>query len=179
MDCNKEFNCYRYYCIGLLLPSSKLQSFNVNFIRDLNEKINGLTDSSFISDVLIMDDFNYSTRERQVHKHRLFDVRKNCNTEGCNCAENRSSKGKRCKAEENKYTGICVINNLEILNCNFGSLEDGNFLSLIIRIQVNRLCTADGGVNDNNIFKFKIEVKNQYLYGAVIRIRKPNTIYKY
>ena len=48
----------------------------MNFIRNFNEKINGLTDSSFNSDVLIIDDFNYSIRERQVHKHRLFDVRK-------------------------------------------------------------------------------------------------------
>jgi len=48
----------------------------VNFIRGFKEKINGLTDSSFISVVLIMDDFNYSIRERQVHKSRLFDVRK-------------------------------------------------------------------------------------------------------
>jgi hypothetical protein len=82
-------------------------SFNVNFIRDLNEKVNGLTDSSFTSDILIMDEFNNSIRERQVHKPRLFDVRKNCNTEGCNSAENRSSEGERCKAEENKYTDIC------------------------------------------------------------------------
>jgi len=48
----------------------------VNFIGDFNQKKkNGLTDSSFISDVLIMDDINYSISERQVHKHRLFDVR--------------------------------------------------------------------------------------------------------
>jgi len=95
----------------------------VNFIRDFNEKINGLTDSSFISDVLIVDDFNYSIRERQVHKHRLFDVRKNCNFGSCNSAENRSSEGKCCKAEENKYTDICEINNLEILNWKFGSYK--------------------------------------------------------
>jgi len=69
------------------------------FIRDFKEKINGLTDSSFISDLLILDDFNYSIRERQVHKHRKFDVRKNCNFESCNSAENRSSKGERCKAD--------------------------------------------------------------------------------
>jgi hypothetical protein len=91
----------------------------VNFIRDFKEKINGLTESSFISDVLIMDDFNYSIRERQVNKPRLFDVRKTCNSESCNSAENRSSEGERCKAEENKYKDICEINNLEILNCNF------------------------------------------------------------
>ena len=64
---------------------------------DFKEKINGLTDSSFISDVLIIDDFNHSKSERQVHKHRLFHVRKNCNSESCNSAENRSSEGKRCK----------------------------------------------------------------------------------
>ena len=93
----------------------------MNFIRDFNEKINGLTKSSFISDVLIMDDFNYSKRERQVHKHRLFDVRKNCNFGSCNSEENRRSKGKLCKEEENKYTDICEINNLEILNWNFFS----------------------------------------------------------
>ena len=68
-----------------------------------------------------MDDFNYSIRERQVHKHRLFDVRKTCNFEGCNSSENNSSEGKRCKAEENKYTHVCEINNLEILNWKFGS----------------------------------------------------------
>ena len=62
----------------------------MNFIRDFKEKINGLTDSSFIPDLLIMDDFNYSIRERQIHKPRLSDVRKNCNSEGCNSAENRS-----------------------------------------------------------------------------------------
>ena len=76
-----------------------------------------------------MDEFNYSIRERQVHKHRLFDVRKNCNSESCNSAENRNSEGKRC----NKYTGICEIKNLEILNWNFGFVEDGNLFSLIIR----------------------------------------------
>ena len=130
VDFNKEYNGYRYFCIGFLLPSSKLQSFNVNFIRDFNEKINGLTDSSFISDVLIMDDFNYSIRERQVHKHRLFGVWKNCNTEGCNSAENRSSEGKRCKAEENKYTHICDINNLENLNGTFGSYKRREFTCL-------------------------------------------------
>jgi len=68
-----------------------------------------------------MGDFICSTGKRQVHKHRLFDVRKICNSEGCNSAENRSSKGKRCKAEENKYTDICEINNLETLNGKFGS----------------------------------------------------------
>ena len=104
----------------------------MNFIRDFNEKINGLTDSSFISDVLIMDDFNYSICERQVHKPRLFDVRKNYNSEGCNSAEGRSSEDKRCKAEENRYTDICDSNNLEILNWNFVFLEDGNLFSLII-----------------------------------------------
>ena len=72
-------------------------------------------------------------RERQVHKPRLFDVRKNCNFGSCNSAENRSSKGKSCKAEENKFTDVCEIKNLEILNWNFGSVEDGNLLSLIIR----------------------------------------------
>ena len=81
-----------------------------------------------------MDYFNCVIRERQVHKHRLFDVPKKFNSEGCNSAENRSSKGKRCKAEENKYTDICEINNLEILNRNFGYLEDVNIISLIIGI---------------------------------------------
>ena len=104
----------------------------MNFIRNLNENINGLTDCSFISDVLIMDDINYSIRERQVHKHRLFDVRKNCNFGSCNSAENRSSKDKRCKAEENKYTDVCELNNLEILNWKLGFVLDGNLLSLII-----------------------------------------------
>jgi hypothetical protein len=46
----------------------------VNSIGDFNEKINGLTDGSFISDVLEMDDFNYNISERQVHKSRLFVV---------------------------------------------------------------------------------------------------------
>jgi hypothetical protein len=81
-----------------------------------------------ISDVLIMDDFNYSIRERQVHKHRLFDVRKNCNSESSNSAQNRSSKGKCCKAEENKYTDICEINNLENLNGKFGSYRRREFI---------------------------------------------------
>ena len=160
MDWNKEYNSYRYYCIGFLLLSSKLQSFNVNFIRDFNEKINGLTDSSFISNVLIMDDFNQSIRDRQVHKHRLFGVRKTCNSESCNSAENRSSEGKCCKAEQNKYTDICEINNLKILSWNFGFLEDANLLSLIIRIYGDALCTADECINDNNTFDFKIGVKD-------------------
>jgi len=95
----------------------------VNIIRDFSEKINGLTDSSFISDVLIMDDFNYSVSERQLHKPRLFDVRKNWNSESSNSAQNRSSEGKCCKAEENKYTDICEINNLENLNGKFGSYK--------------------------------------------------------
>ena len=161
MDCNKGYNCYRYYCTGFLLPSSKFQRFNVKFIRDFNEKTNGLTDSSFISDVLIMDYFNCVIRERQVHKHRLFDVPKKCNFQGSDSAENRSSEGKRCKAEQNKYTDISEINNLEILNWIFGFLEDVNLLSLIIRNQGVRLCTADEGINDNNIFQFKIGVKTQ------------------
>ena len=71
----------------------------MNFIRDFNEKINGLTESSFISDVLIVDDINYSISERKVHKLRLFHVQINCNSEGCNSAEIRSSGGKGCKAE--------------------------------------------------------------------------------
>ena len=100
----------------------------MNFIKDFSEKINGLTDGCFISDVLITDDFNYNIRERQVHKHRLFVVRKNCNSEGCNSSENRSSKGKRCKAEENKYTDICEINNLGILNSDFGSAGRREFI---------------------------------------------------
>jgi len=122
-------------------------------------KINGLTDSSFISDVLIMDDFNYSISGRQVHKIHLFDIRINCNSEGCNCAENRSSEGKCCREEWKKYTDICEINNLEILSWNFGFLEESNLISLIIRIYDDALCTADGGINDNNIFVFKMGVK--------------------
>jgi len=53
---------------------------------------------------------------RQVHKNLLFDVRENWNFESCNCAENRRSKGKRCKAVENKYRYVCEINNWEVLN---------------------------------------------------------------
>ena len=160
MDWNKEYNVYSFYRFGFLLPFSKLQSFYVNFVRYFNEKIYGLTESSFISDVLIMDEFNYSIRKRQVHKQRLFDVRKNYNSEGCNSAENRSSEGKRCKAEQNKYTGICEINNLKILNWNFGFVEHGNLFSLIIRNQGDRLCTADEGLIDNNTFELEIGVKN-------------------
>jgi len=74
-----------------------------------------------------MDDFNYSIRERQVQKHHLFDVRKTCNFESCNSAESNISEGKRCKAEDNKYTRICEINNLEILNWKFGSAGKREF----------------------------------------------------
>ena len=77
-----------------------------------------------------MDDFNYSIRERQVQKHHLFDVRKTCNFESCNSAENRSSEGKCCKEEENKYTHICEINNLENLNWKFGSAGRREFTSI-------------------------------------------------
>jgi len=48
----------------------------VNFIREFNKEINSLKDRYSISEVFVMDDFNYSIRERQVHKLRLFDVRK-------------------------------------------------------------------------------------------------------
>ena len=47
MDWNKEYNGYSFYRFGFLFPCSKLQSFNVNFVRDFNEKIYGLTDSFF------------------------------------------------------------------------------------------------------------------------------------
>ena len=74
-----------------------------------------------------MDEFNCSSRERQVHKHCLFEVRINWNFESCNCAVNRRSKGKRCKAEENKYRVDCEINNLEILNWKFVSAKRRQF----------------------------------------------------
>jgi hypothetical protein len=70
-----------------------------------------------------MDDFNYSIRKRQVHKLRLFDVRKKCNS-----AEDRYSTAKRSKAEENKYTDICEIINLGILNWDFGSAGRREFI---------------------------------------------------
>ena len=94
-------------------------SVNVNFIKDLNEEINSSIERYIISDVFVMDDVNCSITYRQVHKHRLFDVRKTSKFESCNYAENRSSKGKRCKAEENKYRDVCEINSLEILNWKF------------------------------------------------------------
>jgi hypothetical protein len=47
--------------------------------------------------------------------------RKNWNSESCNSEENRSSKGKRFNAEENKYKDICGTNNFEILNGRFWS----------------------------------------------------------
>jgi len=46
--------------------------------------------------------------------------RKKWNFESCNSAENRSSKGKVSKVEENNFRGVCEINNLEILNWKYG-----------------------------------------------------------
>ena len=132
----------------------------MSFIRDFNEKIDGLTDSSFISDVLIMDDLNYNIRERQEYKPRLFDVRKNCYSDGCNSAEYSSSEGKRCKAEENKYMGICEINNLEILNWNFVSAGRREFTfinnSEFETFQQLKKCSMEVGLKIN-------EEKNKYL----------------
>ena len=126
MDWNKEYNSYRYYCVGFLLPSSKLQ-FQCEFIRDLNEKINILIHRYFTSEFLIMGDFNCGIGKRKVHKPRLFDVRKQCNSEDCNSAENQSSKGKPCKTEQNKYRDNCEINNFEILNGKFLSYTRREF----------------------------------------------------
>jgi len=53
-----------------------------------------------------MGDFNCNMRERQVQKPHILDVRKYWNSESCNSAGNRRGKGKRCKAEENKYMDI-------------------------------------------------------------------------
>jgi len=74
-----------------------------------------------------MGDFNCSIREGQIRKNHVLDVRKYWNSENCNSADNRSSKGKRCKAEENKYMVICENNNFEILNGEFGSDTRGKF----------------------------------------------------
>jgi hypothetical protein len=46
----------------------------VTFIREFNEKTNGLTDSSFISDILIMDDFNYSISERDMYTNPAYSM---------------------------------------------------------------------------------------------------------
>jgi hypothetical protein len=63
----------------------------------------------------------------QIRKHHVLDVRKYWNSANCNYADNRSSKGKRCKAEENKYMEICENNNFEIINGKFESDKKGNF----------------------------------------------------
>ena len=47
----------------------------MKFIKDLKEGINSLIERYFFSDVVVMDDINCSIRQRQLHKHRLFDVR--------------------------------------------------------------------------------------------------------
>ena len=39
-------------------------------------EINSLIERYIISDVLVMDDFHCSISDRQVHKNRLFHVRK-------------------------------------------------------------------------------------------------------
>jgi hypothetical protein len=54
-----------------------------------------------------MGDFNCSTLEGQIRKRHVLDDRKYCNFENCNSADNRRSKGKDCKAEENKYIVLC------------------------------------------------------------------------
>jgi hypothetical protein len=42
----------------------------------LNEEENSLIERFFISGILVMDDFNCSVSDRQVHKDCLFHVRK-------------------------------------------------------------------------------------------------------
>jgi len=55
------------------------------------------------------------------------------NSGNCNSAENRRSKGKYCKAEENKHMDIYETNNLEILNGKIETGTRGKFILLIIR----------------------------------------------
>jgi hypothetical protein len=74
-----------------------------------------------------MGNFNCSIREGQIRKRYVLDVRKYWNSENCNYADNRSSKGKSCKAEENKYMVICENNNFEIINGKFESDKKGKF----------------------------------------------------
>jgi len=53
-----------------------------------------------------MGEFKGRIGERQLEKTHIFVVRKYRNSESCNSARNRRSKGKCCKAEENKCMDI-------------------------------------------------------------------------
>ena len=64
MNWNEEYHGYRYYCISYILPISKLQSLNVNFVKDLNEELKRSIDRYIISVVLVMYDFNSSIRDK-------------------------------------------------------------------------------------------------------------------
>jgi len=79
-----------------------------------------------------MGDINFRIGKRQVHKPHIHNVLKFWNSGNCNSAENRSSKGKSCKAEANKHMDIYETNNLEILNGKFETDTGGKFILLII-----------------------------------------------
>ena len=53
-------------CIDFLLRTRKLQSFNVNIIRDLKEEMNGLETGILFLSLLIMGNSNCRIGERQV-----------------------------------------------------------------------------------------------------------------
>ena len=60
----------------------------------------------------------------------------------------KSSKGKSCNAEENKYMDIWEINNLEILNGKFGSDSRGELIFTNNSEVAGGLWTADKDINN-------------------------------
>jgi len=80
-----------------------------------------------------MGDFNFMMGKRQVQKPHILNVRKFWNSGNCNSTENRSSKGKSCKAEANKHKDIYETNNLEIRTGKFETDTGGKFILLILR----------------------------------------------
>jgi N-acetyl-beta-hexosaminidase len=76
-----------------------------------------------------LDVLRYKYRNH-THTH---DVLKYLNSGNSNSAENRRSKSKYCKAEENNHTYIYKTNNLEIVNGKLETDTRGKFILLIIR----------------------------------------------
>jgi len=61
-----------------------------------------------------MGEVNCRIGKKEVEITHTLDVLKYWNSGKCNSAENRSSKGKSCKAEENKHMDIYETNNWKV-----------------------------------------------------------------
>jgi hypothetical protein len=84
-----------------------------------------------ISKFLIMCDVNCRIGKNEVEKLHKINAQKFCNSGKCNSVENRSSKGKSCKAERvNKW--IFMKPRIESLNGKFETDTTRKFFSLII-----------------------------------------------